>query len=131
MCSRFMHDACRERKRYTDAAVLLSLLGTSHPMALYLRKSPHIGLDHGFVEYVRVVDDERTLLVVPERSTSTSGASKEGQQTSFEAWRPGMCPCCVYVGTSSCRVVLHCVSESWIGSEKRLCGADGIRYPPT
>ena len=39
---------------------------------------PHVGGQHGFVEFVRVVDDEATLLVTPhDRST-----------TPLEAWRP-------------------------------------------
>jgi hypothetical protein len=41
---------------------------------------PHIGGEHGFVEFVRVVDDEATLLVTPE-----NGYAKT---TPFEAWRP-------------------------------------------
>eukprot|EP00729_Bicosta_minor_P030018 gene30018-biopygen8820 len=38
---------------------------------------PHIGGDHGFVEWVRVVVDEQTLL-----------ATAEGAGTPMEAWRP-------------------------------------------
>ena len=41
---------------------------------------PHVGGDHGFVEYVRVVDGEATLLVAPERGYHKS--------TKLEAWRP-------------------------------------------
>lgn len=40
----------------------------------------HIGGDHGFVEFVRVVDDEATLLVTAEHGYNTA--------TKFEAWRP-------------------------------------------
>jgi hypothetical protein len=40
---------------------------------------PHIGGDHGFVEWVRVVVDEDTLL-----------ATAEGNVSGFEAWRPLM-----------------------------------------
>lgn len=40
----------------------------------------HIGLGHGFVEFVRVVDDEATLLVTPEPGYNTA--------TKLEAWRP-------------------------------------------
>lgn len=40
----------------------------------------HIGGDHGFVEYVRVVDDEATLLITQEPGYNTA--------TRFEAWRP-------------------------------------------
>ena len=40
----------------------------------------HIGADHGFVEYVRVVDDEATLLVTSEKGYHNT--------TKFEAWRP-------------------------------------------
>ena len=39
---------------------------------------PHVGGDGGFVEFVRVVDDEATLLVVP----------SDGTVTPLEAWRP-------------------------------------------
>ena len=39
---------------------------------------PHIGGERGFVEFVRVVDDEATLLVTAE----------EPKTTPFEAWRP-------------------------------------------
>lgn len=41
---------------------------------------PHIGQDHGFVEFVRVVDDEKTLLVVADKGHEAG--------TTFEAWRP-------------------------------------------
>lgn len=41
---------------------------------------PSIGGDHGFVEFVRVVDDERTMLVVAEDGFES--------KTTFEAWRP-------------------------------------------
>lgn len=41
---------------------------------------PHIGGKHGFVEYVRVVDEEATLLVTPEQGFHKS--------TKLEAWRP-------------------------------------------
>lgn len=40
----------------------------------------HIGGNHGFVEYVRVVDDEATLLVTPEKGYQNT--------TRLEAWRP-------------------------------------------
>ena len=39
---------------------------------------PHIGGEHGFVEFVRVVDDEATLLVTADRPKSSP----------LEAWRP-------------------------------------------
>ena len=39
---------------------------------------PHVGGEHGFVEFVRVVDDEATLLVTAE----------EPHTTPLEAWRP-------------------------------------------
>ncbi|KAL3907315.1 MAG: hypothetical protein SGPRY_010212 [Prymnesium sp.] len=39
---------------------------------------PHIGGEHGFVEFVRVVDDEATLLVTPEDRATTR----------LEGWRP-------------------------------------------
>jgi hypothetical protein len=42
----------------------------------------HIGGDHGFVEYVRVVDDEATLLVTAEKG--------HHHATKMEAWRPLM-----------------------------------------
>ena len=41
---------------------------------------PHIGQHHGFVEYVRVVDDEKTMLIVADESARKA--------TAFEAWRP-------------------------------------------
>ena len=37
---------------------------------------PHVGGDHGWVEFVRVVDDEAALIVTPEPGTP------------LEAWRP-------------------------------------------
>ena len=40
----------------------------------------HVGLEHGFVEFVRVVDDEATLLVTAERGFESA--------TKLEAWRP-------------------------------------------
>ena len=39
---------------------------------------PHVGGEHGFVEFIRVVNDEATLLVTAE----------DKQSTPFEAWRP-------------------------------------------
>jgi hypothetical protein len=41
---------------------------------------PHVGGEHGFVEFVRVVDEEATLLVAPEKGFHKS--------TKLEAWRP-------------------------------------------
>ena len=41
---------------------------------------PHIGGEHGFVEFVRVVDQEATLLVAPEKG--------HHKTTKLEAWRP-------------------------------------------
>jgi hypothetical protein len=55
---------------------------------------PHVGGDHGFVEFVRVVDDEKTLLVVPvagSPSGLSDGASTTTTTTTtapLEAWRP-------------------------------------------
>ena len=67
-----------------DAAVEIGALGLAMPAAgqqhgieQSVWNDPHVGLDHGFVEWVRVVVDEATLLGVP----LTAG---EG----FEAWRP-------------------------------------------
>lgn len=42
---------------------------------------PHVGTDHGFVEWVRVVKGQGSLLAVPLSSSLSS---------SFEAWRPIM-----------------------------------------
>ncbi len=41
---------------------------------------PHIGGDHGFVEFVRVVNDQATLMVTP--------ADAANFPTPLEAWRP-------------------------------------------
>ena len=55
---------------------------------------PHIGQDHGWVEWVRIVDDERLLLAVPEFSISTTRINSSNrtlddyQISKFEAWRP-------------------------------------------
>ena len=43
---------------------------------------PHVGGDHGFVEFVRVVDDEATLLV----TAADGGSARAGSR--LEAWRP-------------------------------------------
>ena len=57
--------------------------GNGHPpsgIETSVWNEAHIGGDHGFVEYVRVVDDEATLLV-----TSEAGFHNT---TRLEAWRP-------------------------------------------
>jgi hypothetical protein len=54
-------------------------------------EDPHIGMDHGWVEFVRVVDGERTLLAVPEYSAREKEGPSDNQfLSSFEAWRPIM-----------------------------------------
>jgi hypothetical protein len=46
-----------------------------------------VGGDHGFVEWVRAVVDEQTLLAVP--LVSESGAQMQ-MLSRFESWRPIM-----------------------------------------
>lgn len=57
--------------------------GNGHPpsgIETSVWNEAHIGGAHGFVEYVRVVDDEATLLVTPERGYHNTSR--------LEAWRP-------------------------------------------
>ena len=60
-------------------------------------EDPHIGLDHGYVEFVRLVDDERVMLVVPDYSCVNSNVSDAIRQNDnnekkcisrLEGWRP-------------------------------------------
>jgi hypothetical protein len=87
-----------------DAAVELGGLGLAMPAAGQMHgieesvwNDPHIGRDHGFVEWVRVVVDEQTMLAVP----LTPG---EG----VEAWRPIMENTC---GGDVWELVTH--SKAW------------------
>ena len=61
---------------------------------------PHVGGEHGFVEFTRVVDQEATLLVTPETGFSKS--------TKFEAWRPMLED---IAGTDAWEWVVH--SSAW------------------
>ena len=61
---------------------------------------PHIGGEHGFVEFVRVVDEESTLLVAPEAGHHKS--------TKLEAWRPMLED---IAGTSAWEWTVH--STAW------------------
>ena len=71
--------------------------GQQHGIESSVWNDPHVGLDHGFVEWVRVVVDEATMLGVP----LTPG---EG----FEAWRPIMENTC---GGDVWELVTH--SKAW------------------
>ena len=54
------------------------------PVEQSVWEDPHVGLDHGWVEFVRLIDGEGTLLAVPARGGELNRSS------SFEAWRPVM-----------------------------------------
>ena len=55
----------------------MSQAGMQHGIEESVWYDPHIGGDHGFVEWVRVVVDEQTLL-----------ATAEGSGSGMEGWRP-------------------------------------------
>ena len=69
---------------------------------------PHIGGDHAFVEWVRVVVDEQTLL-----------ATAEGAGSPMEAWRPLLEDTCSNAGR-----------KPPVATKNLLGGTDGLRRRP-
>ena len=75
--------------------------GMQHGIEESVWYDPHIGGDHGFVEWVRVVVDEQTLL-----------ATAEGAGSGMEGWRPLMEGCT----TDDWEWVVH--SQAWAAEWK-------------
>jgi len=79
---------------------------------------PHIGGDHGFVEWVRVVVDESTLLAVPHKDEDPEPQA-HGLPGRLEAWRPIMENTC---GGQTWEYTT--LSEAWAAE-----WAEGKQYP--
>ena len=80
-------DSTDDKKPVEVGAFGLSMpsAGMQHDIKNSVWSDPHVGGQHGFVEWVRAVVDEQTLLAVPLVETHDKTSVSR-----FEAWRPVM-----------------------------------------